>query len=58
MACLMQGSGIAGIDMASARIKMNEDGSFNLLMGATDLGTGQRHGARADRRASVGRDHG
>ena len=40
MACLMQGSGIAGIDMASARIKMNEDGSFNLLMGATDLGTG------------------
>ena len=40
MAALMQGSGIAGIDMASARIKMNEDGSFNLLMGATDLGTG------------------
>jgi probable selenate reductase molybdenum-binding subunit len=40
MACLMQGSGIAGIDMASAQIKMNEDGSFNLLMGATDLGTG------------------
>ena len=40
MACLMQGSGIAGIDMASARIKMNEDGSFNLLVGATDLGTG------------------
>jgi putative selenate reductase molybdopterin-binding subunit len=40
VACLMQGSGIAGIDMASARIKMNEDGSFNLLMGATDLGTG------------------
>jgi putative selenate reductase molybdopterin-binding subunit len=40
VACLMQGSGIAGIDMASARIKMNEDGSFNLTMGATDLGTG------------------
>ena len=40
IACLMQGSGIAGIDMASARIKMNEDGSFNLAMGATDLGTG------------------
>ena len=35
-----QGSGIAGIDMASAFIKMNEDGSFNLLVGATDLGTG------------------
>lgn len=39
-ACLMQGSGIPEVDMASATIKMNEDGSFNLLMGATDLGTG------------------
>jgi len=35
-----QGSGIPGVDMASAFIKMNEDGSFNLLIGATDLGTG------------------
>jgi putative selenate reductase molybdopterin-binding subunit len=26
--------------MASATIKMNDDGSFNLLVGATDLGTG------------------
>jgi len=26
--------------MGSATIKMNEDGSFNLLLGATDLGTG------------------
>lgn len=40
MACMMQGSGIAEVDMASATIKMNEDGSFNLLVGATDLGTG------------------
>ncbi|MCX7920035.1 MAG: molybdopterin-dependent oxidoreductase, partial [bacterium] len=40
MACLMQGSGIPGVDMGGARIKMNEDGSFNLLIGATDLGTG------------------
>ncbi|MBI4656239.1 MAG: molybdopterin-dependent oxidoreductase [Elusimicrobia bacterium] len=40
MACMMQGSGIPEIDMASATIKMNEDGSFNLLIGATDLGTG------------------
>lgn len=40
MACMMQGSGIAEIDMAAATIKMNEDGSFNLLVGATDLGTG------------------
>ncbi len=40
MACLMQGSSIPEIDMGAASIKMNEDGSFNLLMGATDLGTG------------------
>ncbi|NHZ86013.1 MAG: molybdopterin-dependent oxidoreductase [Planctomycetia bacterium] len=35
-----QGSGIPGIDMGAAFIKMNEDASFNLLAGATDLGTG------------------
>jgi len=40
MAALMQGSSIPEIDMASAYIKMNDDGSFNLNMGATDLGTG------------------
>ena len=36
----MQGSGIPLIDMASASMKMNEDGSFNLYVGATDIGTG------------------
>ena len=40
MALAMQGSGIPAIDMASATIKLNDFGSFNLLMGATDLGTG------------------
>ncbi len=40
MTCLMQGSSIPEIDMASATIKINDDGSFNLLVGATDLGTG------------------
>ena len=40
MTCLMHGSGIPGVDMGSARIKLNEDGSFNLHVGATDLGTG------------------
>lgn len=40
VACASQGSGIAGIDMGAVFIKMNEDASFNLLMGATDLGTG------------------
>jgi CO/xanthine dehydrogenase Mo-binding subunit len=39
-AVCMQGSGIPEIDMASCHIKMNEDGSFNLNTGATDIGTG------------------
>jgi len=40
MAVMMHGSAIAGLDMASATLKMNDDGSFNLLIGATDIGTG------------------
>jgi len=40
MSIMMQGSGIPEIDMGAATIKMNEDGSFNLLIGATDIGTG------------------
>ena len=40
MALTMQGSGIAGIDWASAFLKMNEDGSFYLNVGASDLGAG------------------
>ena len=40
MAVVMHGSGVANVDMASAIIKMNDDGSFNLLTGASDLGTG------------------
>lgn len=40
MAIAMQGSGIPKMDLASASMKMNEDGSFNLYAGATDIGTG------------------
>jgi len=40
MAALIHGSGIPGIDMGGAYLKMNDDGSFNLTFGATDLGTG------------------
>ncbi len=40
MAVSMQGCGIANIDMGAATIKLNEDGFFNLLVGATDIGTG------------------
>ena len=40
VALAMQGTAIPYLDMGSASIKMNEDGSFNLLIGATDIGTG------------------
>jgi putative selenate reductase molybdopterin-binding subunit len=40
MCILMHGTAIPGLDMGGAMIKMNDDGSFNLLIGATDLGTG------------------
>jgi putative selenate reductase molybdopterin-binding subunit len=36
----MQGSGIPLVDMGAAYMKMNDDGSFNLDVGATDIGTG------------------
>ena len=39
-ALAMQGSGIAGLDTASARINLNDDGTYALLIGATDMGTG------------------
>ena len=39
-AIAMQGSGIPYIDMASSILKLNDDGFFNLLIGATDIGTG------------------
>ena len=39
-ALCMQGSGIPLVDMGACSIKMNDDGSFNALFGATDLGTG------------------
>lgn len=40
MAIGRQGSGIANVDMGSATIKLCDDGSFTMLVGATDLGTG------------------
>jgi putative selenate reductase molybdopterin-binding subunit len=39
-ALVMQGTAIPYLDMGGASLKMNDDGSFNLLVGATDLGTG------------------
>ncbi len=40
MAIAMQGSGIPYIDMASAVIKLNDGGFYNLIIGATDIGQG------------------
>lgn len=40
MAMAMQGSGVAGFEIGGASIKLNEDGSFNVLSGATDIGQG------------------
>ena len=40
IATVMQGTAIPYLDMGGASIKINDDGSFNLLVGATDLGTG------------------
>jgi putative selenate reductase molybdopterin-binding subunit len=40
VAMVMQGTAIPYLDMGAASLKMNDDGSFNLLVGATDLGTG------------------
>lgn len=39
-AMCMHGTAIPGLDMGGASIKINDDGSFNILVGATDLGTG------------------
>ena len=39
-ALVMQGTAIPYLDMGGASIKLNDDASFNLLVGATDLGTG------------------
>lgn len=40
MALAMQGSGIAGVDWGAATVKLNDDGSVNLAVGATDIGQG------------------
>ncbi len=40
LAAVMQGTAIPYLDMGGAYIKMNDDGSFNMMVGATDLGTG------------------
>ena len=40
VAMAMQGSCISNLDVGSATVKLSDDGSFNLLIGAADMGTG------------------
>ena len=40
VAMAMQGSCISHVDVGSATIKLSEDGTYNLIIGAADMGTG------------------
>ena len=40
VAMAMQGSCISNVDVGSATVKLADDGSFNLIIGAADMGTG------------------
>ena len=40
MGMAMQGSGISGMDVGSATLKLNDDGFYSLIIGAADMGTG------------------
>ncbi|MCR5786022.1 MAG: molybdopterin-dependent oxidoreductase [Eubacterium sp.] len=40
VAMAMQGSGISGCDVGSATIKLGDEGIYNLIIGAADMGTG------------------
>ncbi|WP_137285672.1 xanthine dehydrogenase family protein molybdopterin-binding subunit [Halorussus salinisoli] len=40
MALSAQGTGVAGDELGAAQIMMNEDGSFHLMVGGVDIGTG------------------
>lgn len=40
VAMAMQGSGISNLDVGGATIKLSDEGTYNLLIGAADMGTG------------------
>ena len=40
MGMAMQGSGITGVDVGSATLKLNDEGFFTMNIGAADMGTG------------------
>ncbi|NYB72908.1 molybdopterin-dependent oxidoreductase [Sedimentibacter hydroxybenzoicus DSM 7310] len=39
-AVAMQGSGISSVDVGAVEIRLNDDGFYTLMIGATDMGTG------------------
>lgn len=40
VAMAMQGSAISGVDVGSVTLKVNDDGFYSLMIGASDMGTG------------------
>lgn len=40
MGMAMQGSGISNVDVGSATLKLGDEGIYNLIIGAADMGTG------------------
>ena len=40
LAMAMQGSGISGVDVGSVTVKLSDEGTYHLSIGATDMGTG------------------
>lgn len=40
VAVAMQGSGISHVDVGAVEIRLNDDGFYTLMIGATDMGTG------------------
>lgn len=40
MAMAMQGSAISNVDVGAVTIRLSDDGTYNMLLGCTDMGTG------------------
>lgn len=40
VAMSMQGSGVSNVDVGSATLRLGDDGTYNLVIGAADMGTG------------------
>lgn len=40
MSMAMQGSGISGVDVGSVTLRLSDDGTYNMLLGCADMGTG------------------